>query len=413
MFPTRSEGRLLLVTTALLAVAALPALAQRRQTRPAGQEFRRIVSSEISLSRDEAKLDLELAGGKHSEFAVHDGHAYVDDDEVGAAPRGGELDRSWRELLNAAMEAPSERLARMLVQWKAPEGSALDARLDEALLAQPGEVIPADATAGSVEGGAQIGDSVDRLVDRISELRAQVEELKAEKLDIPIRVQVDRDRGGWFRSPLRHFFAGLSGIMKVALMYGIFFALSFATIFFGGRRYIEGVADTARNATTRSMLVGLAASFLVIPAFILGIIALCISIIGIPALLVWLPLFPVAAGLAVVLGYVGVAHAAGEALAERRFYASDWFQRGNSYYFLMTGLGLLMAPFIIMNVVRMAGPWLGFLYGILVALGAVTTWAAISIGFGAVLISRAGTRPIRGARSAMPDPEIYAEPTGA
>jgi hypothetical protein len=194
----------------------------------------------------------------------------------------------------------------------------------------------------------------------------------------------------------------------------VIFAIAFATIFFGGRRYIEGVADTARAATTRSLLVGLAASFLVIPAFVLGIIALAISIVGIPALLVWIPLFPVAAGLAVLLGYIGVAHATGESLAERRFYMADWFQRGNSYYFLVSGLGLLLAPFIATNVVRMAGPWLGFLSGILMAIGVVATWGALSVGLGAVLLSRGGTRPIRGSGgSTPPEPEIYAEQAGA
>ena len=152
-------------------------------------------------------------------------------------------------------------------------------------------------------------------------------------------------------------------------------------------------------------------AFLVIPVFILGILALAISIVGIPALLAWVPLFPVAVGLALVLGYIGVAHAAGEALAERRFYLADWFQRGNSYYFLISGLGLLLAPFIMMNVVRMAGPWLGFLYGICAVVGVIGTWAALSIGLGAVLISRAGTRPMR--PSAASEPEMYAEPTSA
>jgi len=116
----------------------------------------------------------------------------------------------------------------------------------------------------------------------------------------------------------------------------------------------------------------------------------------------------------VLLGYIGVAHAAGEALAERRFYATDWFQRGNSYYFLITGLGLLLAPFAVMHAVSMAGPWLGFLSGILGAIGFIATWAALSIGLGAVLLSRAGTRPNGSVPSAAsPDPEIYAETTGA
>jgi len=149
----------------------------------------------------------------------------------------------------------------------------------------------------------------------------------------------------------------------------------------------------------------------VIPAYILGMIALAISIVGILALPVWILLFPVAGALAVLLGYIAVAHAAGEALSERRFYATDWFRRGNSYYFLLTGLGLLLVLFAAGNIVGMAGPWLGFLRGLLFAVAGVITWAALSIGLGAVLLSRAGTRPIRRRGSSEPEPDIYAEAT--
>jgi hypothetical protein len=128
---------------------------------------------------------------------------------------------------------------------------------------------------------------------------------------------------------------------------------------------------------------------------VLGCIALAISIVGIPALLVWVPLFPVGAVVAVLLGYIGVAHAAGESWGERNYYGSDWFRRGNSYYFIMTGFMLLGALFFAGNVVHMAGPWLDFIKGILFFFGVVLTWGAATVGFGAVLISRGGSRPVQ------------------
>jgi hypothetical protein len=203
------------------------------------------------------------------------------------------------------------------------------------------------------------------------------------------------DRSSRRSNPFRHIAQGLAGIFSILVTYVVLFGIGFAVIFFGGRKYIEGVADTARHAPGRSFLVGLAASFLVVPAFVLGIIALVISVIGIPGLLVWVPGFPVAVVLGVLLGYLGVAHAAGEAFAERRFYVTDWFQRGNSYYFLLSGIGILLALFLASQVVHMAGPWLSFITGILIALGVVTTVAATLTGLGAVLISRAGKQPVR------------------
>jgi len=389
------------------------ARAEQEQARRRGpREPQRIVSSEIQISRDEATLSLELANGRDAEFAIRDGRAWYDGEDLGEAARGGDLDRSWRELLARAMDASSDDLPGLLSSWNPAGHPALDQQLEsmlDGLTEMPAANI-AEAVAQAAADADLSTDSVDRLVVRISELQRRVERLQSE--DFPVRVDA-RSRGGWFTGgPLRHLFRGLSGVISTAILFGVIFAIAFATIFFGGRRFIEGVADTARAATTRSLLVGVAASFLVIPAFVLGIIALAISIVGIPALIVWVPLFPVAVGLAILLGYIAVAHAAGESLAERRFYTADWFQRGNSYYFLISGLGLMLAPFIAMNVVRMAGPWLGFLSGILLAVGIVMTWAALSIGLGAVLLSRGGTRPVKGAAPSG-EPEIYAETTSA
>ena len=131
--------------------------------------------------------------------------------------------------------------------------------------------------------------------------------------------------------------------------------------------------------------------------FVLGIIALAISIVGIPALLVWIPLFPVGAVAAALLGFLGVAHATGESWAERNYYGSDWFRRGNSYYFLMTGLMLLGSLFFAAQFVHMTGPWLDFVNGVLNFFGIVLTWAAATVGLGAVLISRGGSRPANAA----------------
>ena len=156
---------------------------------------------------------------------------------------------------------------------------------------------------------------------------------------------------------------------------------------------VIGVADTVRAGVGRSFLVGLAGSFLLIPVFVLGCNALAISIVSIPALLVWVPFFPVGAVVAVLLGYIAVAHAAGESWAERNYYGSDWFRRGNSYYFIMTGFMLLGALFFAGNVVHMAGRWLDFSKHLLFFFGVVLTWAAATVGFGAVLISRGGSRP--------------------
>lgn len=385
---------------ALLLASSAPALAQEAD---APLPPNRIVSSQISVSRDEAELRLELANGSsltlstvtRSESSAPRVLRNATSGEPGnlshrisvSARRGTRLDREWRELLNRAMAAEADDISEMLVDWDAPSGGeVLDRALENALTGQ--ELTANNAASEPVEA-TQTGDSLGKLQNRISELERLLDESHDRASGRARSYSPD-----WL-SPLRHIGRGAAGVMSTLVTFAILFGLGFAVVFFGGRKYLEEVADTARYATGRSFLVGLAASFLVIPAFVLGAIVLVVSIVGIPALLVWLPAYPLAVVLASILGYLAVAHSAGEALAERRYYGRDWFSRANSYYFMLTGLGLLLALFIAAHILEMAGPWLGFIRGILLFLGVVLTWGAVTTGFGAVLISRAGTRPIR------------------
>lgn len=379
------------LAAALLSVGAPGRNAEAQSVSVAPQKARlgEVVSSEVEISRDEAELRLELADGREADFAIRDGQAYVRGREIGPAPRGGAVDRAWRELLNQAMEVPTDQLPGLLVGWRAPDadaGKLLDAEL-EAALTGPG---PAPAARGEEEVWSS--DTVARLNQKIAELESRIRDRDHDHdLESARELRAER-RTPWF-SPLRHIGRGIAGILSLLAVFAVLVGLGFAAVFFG-RRYLEGVADTARHATLRSGLVGLAGSFLVLPAFILGTIALVISIVGIPALLVWLPLFPVAIAAAALFGYLAVAHAAGEALAERRFYGGEWFTRANSYYYVLTGVGLLLAVSLASQVVQMGGPWLGFIHGLLTFLGVVVTWVAFTVGFGAVLLSRAGTRPV-------------------
>jgi hypothetical protein len=403
--PSLPLARRLVVGCALaLAVGGLAAATPLVAQQPRGTA--EVVSSEFSISRETALLTLEFADGRTLDAAIRGDAAWVDGTRIGDAPRGGPLDRAWRELLNQGMDVASAELPGLLAGWSAPGtvGAAMADALRDAL--RPADV-PADAVVAPA--AIETSDSVQRLLDRISELeRATAQaERRAAAARAAQRATPPRSRG-----PFHYISRGISGLFSLMITYVVLFGIAVVAILFGARRFIEGVADTARHATGRSMLVGLAAGFLVIPGFILGIIALTISIVGIPALLVWLPGFPVAVAVALMLGYIGIAHAAGEALAERRFYMSDWFERGNSYYFVMSGLGLLLSFFIASQVVQMAGPWLNVIRGMLTFFGFVITFFALCTGLGAVLISRAGSQPVRrNDRVAEPE-DMFTEEAG-
>lgn len=391
----RLTRRFAACATGLLLILPLKVAAQESATPPPPPEAAAppggsVIASEVQLSRDAATLSLELAGDHKLELGLKDGDVVLNGDDIGHYNRGDELWSSWRQLLTDAMDTPNADLAGLLTQWSPPSadegvGRQLDVALESALQGKEGTPIrAADTVAGSPDA------KVLRLQSRIDELESLVQELEDQPSPT---VRVSRDRGFDLRSPFRHLWAGVAGIFSTLAMYVVLLAMGFAAVFFG-RPYLEAVADTARHYTMRSWAVGLAGSFLALPVWILGIVGLAVSIVGIPLLLAWVPLFPVAVVLAAIFGYLAVAHAGGEALAERRLQGSDWFSRGNSFYYLMTGLGLLLAVFLAAHVVQMAGPWLGFIRGLLMFIGGVLTWAALTIGFGAVLLSRAGTRPL-------------------
>ena len=191
--------------------------------------------------------------------------------------------------------------------------------------------------------------------------------------------------GRGFRA-IRDGFFGLISALALGLVLGGIGAL----LVFYGRPYLDTVSDTIRGSTLRSGAVGLAASFLVIPAFVVLVVALAVSIIGIPFLLVAAPLYPLAVAAAAGMGLLASAHAIGERTSEQRSTGFD-FRYRNAYAYLFTGLGMLLAPLVAANLIEMTG-FLGFIGVLLEVATWAVIWAATTIGLGAVILSRAGTR---------------------
>ena len=420
----RMSYRSVLGTVSLAAVALSSPLAAQE---PASQEAPSILSSEISVSQDAAQLELELSTGEILSLVLGaDGAVRLNGDRIGGYDRRDALDRAWRDLLQRAMDTPTSALPDLLIDWEPPaEAAGMGGRLDRELETALADVRSPQAPARDLPSSVDASDSIQRLNERIRELERLIEDPatleraeEAQGVDLEglrdLRRELERelerelrdelrdelraefDASDWadaWRSPWRHVTRGLGGVFSTLMTYAILVGLGFLIVFFG-REYLEAVADTARHQTLRSGLVGLAGSFLVLPAYILGLLALAVSIVGIPLIVVFAPLFPVAVVLAAVAGYLGVAHGAGEALAERRFTGTDWFNRANSYYYIVTGVGLLLVLFLAAHIVSMAGPWLGFLEGLLMFMAVMLTWFAFTIGFGAFLISRGGSRPV-------------------
>lgn len=228
------------------------------------------------------------------------------------------------------------------------------------------------------------------------EIRARVRDELRRELRDEIRSELrDRYRGPGIFAPLRSVGRGLSGLLQNLITFAIVVVLGVLVVHFFPEN-LERVAAAARRSPGRAGMVGVAGTFLLLPIWILGMVALAITIIGIPALLAWVPLFPVAAGLAAGLGYLAVARVLGGWVADQGVQGLDFLRPSNTIHAVAAGVALLMIPYAAANVVEMAGPWLGFVEGLFLTLGWVAGAAAIAVGFGAVLLTRGGREPHRG-----------------
>jgi hypothetical protein len=222
------------------------------------------------------------------------------------------------------------------------------------------------------------------------ELRRSIREEVIDEVRDEMRDEMREAESRPLMGPFRRVASGVGGVVENFVIVLILGLIGAAVIAFGGEK-IDVIAETARRAPGRSAAVGMAGAILLIPVWVLGFVALVVSIVGIPVAIAWLPLFPIAACLAALVGYLSVARNAGEWLADSDLPWTQWIRKSNSLITMVGGLLGLMALFVAANVISIA-PFLGFLTGLLVVAGVLVTIAAMQIGFGAVIITRGGRR---------------------
>lgn len=183
--------------------------------------------------------------------------------------------------------------------------------------------------------------------------------------------------------------AAAEGVLGTVVAFAVLGALALLFSVLGGHR-VWSVAGELSNNPMGSTLVGFAGSYAILPVFLLGIAALTVTVIGIPALLIWVPLFPVAVCLAFFAGFVGAAENIGRWVLGLGI---GWLGRLDGDRPLvarLAGIATLLLPFAVGSIF-IAVPVIDWVSGLLFAAGGIACLVAFVAGFGAVLVTRGGT----------------------
>jgi hypothetical protein len=175
--------------------------------------------------------------------------------------------------------------------------------------------------------------------------------------------------------------SGVAGVFLTLLLVGL------GLVVFA-RQPLEVVSDTVLHSFSRSFLVGLLGQVLLLPTFGMLVVGLILTVAGILLVPFAVIVFTLLLVLAVLGGFLAIAHAMGESITRRQLARGASIVSANSYRYVTVGLGavaLLWLSWVAFGWVPLAGT-LVFVTAILV------TWMLATVGFGAALLSRAGLK---------------------
>lgn len=183
--------------------------------------------------------------------------------------------------------------------------------------------------------------------------------------------------------------------------YLILVAMALAVSFFA-RGHLETIGSTIRTDFSRAFLFGLLGEIAIVPLFLLSVVALAITIVGI----LLIPFAAVAFALGVMgalaLGFLAMSLLAGDAIMRGNTAAGD--ERPVVSH-LITGLSL----FLVLWLLSSASAYTGLVGSVLRLLAVLSTWIAATVGLGALIITRGGTRTAASVPRVPPPPaEEYA-----
>jgi hypothetical protein len=182
------------------------------------------------------------------------------------------------------------------------------------------------------------------------------------------------------RSPIQRTY---DAMRLVAGTFGVLLVIAVGVLLFAGRN-LDEVVTTLALRFGRAFWVGLLGQLLILPALLVLLVALAVSVIGILLIPFAVVAYAIAIAGLVTLGFLAVARLVGGAV---RHSASDTTPRSRA----LAGLAVGLAIFFALWMIAAALAWAPVAATVVRAAALAASWAAMTLGLGAAILSRAGT----------------------
>lgn len=182
--------------------------------------------------------------------------------------------------------------------------------------------------------------------------------------------------------PRTPFQRTMDSARMVAATFGVLLVVAIGVLLFAGRN-LDEVVNTLELHFARAFWAGLLGQVLLLPALAVLVVALALTVIGVLLIPFAIVAYCIAAAGLLTLGFLAVARLVGGSV--RRDGEATARSRA------LTALAVGVAVFFVLWMVAALLSWSPLTATVVRAAAFAMTWAAVTLGFGAALLSRAGT----------------------
>jgi len=346
------------------------------QTIQAALELADVVGHSVETSRSGGTVTFDLANGERLRLALTRGRIRLNNETIGRYDVDGPLAEAWSDMLRDIQGLSSVEVLEAVQAWPwdFPE-TVLQIDVRQVVEAALASVAAAEAQIAAIE----VTEAPPAVAPRVEVVIPTVTVPAVTFDPAPFQTQA-------FSAP-----SGLGGMASNALsLLASLVALTFmgfGYLFFAPRQ-LSSVADTAWHSFGRSFLTGLFAQPLLAPAFGAMIVGLALTVVGILVIPFAIPAFVAMLALSVIGGYIALARSVGEIYLRRRGgieHDQPGWMEFKYVFFGLVGMLSIWLPAVLLS-------WIPVVGTLFMVIAALLTWVLATVGFGATILTRGGTR---------------------